>query len=67
MYCGQQVKKPPAMQETWVRSQGWKDPMEKGKPGEFHGLYSPRGHKELDMTEQLSLHFMSNLETLIEI
>ena len=27
-------------------------------PGEFHGLYSPWGHKELDMTEQLSLHFM---------
>ena len=25
--------------------------------GEFHGLYSPRGHKELDMTERLSLHF----------
>ena len=24
-------------------------------PGEFHGLYSPWGHKELDMTEQLSL------------
>ena len=24
-------------------------------PGEFHGLYSPRGHKESDMTEQLSL------------
>ena len=23
-------------------------------PGEFHGLYSPWGHKELDMTEQLS-------------
>ena len=23
--------------------------------GEFHGLYSPWGHKELDMTEQLSL------------
>ena len=20
-------------------------------PGEFHGLYSPRGHKELDTTE----------------
>ena len=20
-------------------------------PGEFHGLYSPRGHKESDMTE----------------
>ena len=26
-------------------------------PGEFHGLYSPRGCKESDMTEQLSLHF----------
>ena len=24
-------------------------------PGEFHGLYSPWGHKELHMTEQLSL------------
>ena len=24
-------------------------------PGEFHGLYSPRGQKELDTTEQLSL------------
>ena len=24
-------------------------------PGEFHGLYSPWGHKELDMIEQLSL------------
>ena len=23
--------------------------------GKFHGLYSPWGHKELDMTEQLSL------------
>ena len=24
-------------------------------PGEFHGLYSPWGHKESDTTEQLSL------------
>ena len=23
-------------------------------PGEFHGLYSPWGHKELDTTEQLA-------------
>ena len=36
--------------------------LEKGKathssiqPGEFHGLYSPRGRKESDMTERLSL------------
>ena len=26
-------------------------------PGEFHGLYSPWGLKELDMMEGLSLHF----------
>ena len=26
----QAVKKPPAMQETWVRSLGWEDPLEKG-------------------------------------
>ena len=24
-------------------------------PGEFHGLYSPRDHKESNMTERLSL------------
>ena len=24
------VKNPPAMQETWVRSLGWADPLEKG-------------------------------------
>ena len=36
--------------------------LEKGKAthsnillGEFHGLYNPWGHKELDTTEQLSL------------
>ena len=40
----QLAKNPPAMWETWVRSLGWKDPLEKGTapvfwPGEFHGLY----------------------------
>ena len=33
--CGlsplQAVKNPPAIQETWVQSLGWKDPLEKGK------------------------------------
>ena len=58
----QLVKNPPTMQETWVWSLGWEDPLEKGKnspefwPGEFYGLYpSPWGRKELDMTEWLSL------------
>ena len=26
----QMVKKPPAMQETWVQSLGWEDPLEEG-------------------------------------
>ena len=26
----QTVKHPPAMQETWVRSLGWEDPLEEG-------------------------------------
>ena len=29
--AAQQVKNPPAMQETWVLSLGWEDPLEKGK------------------------------------
>ena len=46
----QLVKNSPAMQETWVQSLGWEDPLEKGKvthssilPGEFHGLYKSMG------------------------
>ena len=27
----QLVNNPPSMQETWVRSLGWEDPLEKGK------------------------------------
>ena len=27
----QVVKNPPAMQETWLQSLGWEDPLEKGK------------------------------------
>ena len=56
----QLVKNSPAMKETWVRSLGWEDPLEKGKvfwPGEFHGWYSPWILKESDMTEQLLPHF----------
>ena len=57
------VKNLPAIQETWVRSLGGEDPLEKGMathssilPGEFHGQrslegYSPWGHKESDMSE----------------
>ena len=31
-------------------------------PGEFHGLYSPWGHKESDTTERLSLSLMMEFQ-----
>ena len=31
LFIAQLVKNPPAMQETWVQSLGWEDPLEKGK------------------------------------
>ena len=36
----QLVKNPPAMQETWVQSLGWEDPLENGKanPLQYSGL-----------------------------
>ena len=56
----QLIKNPPTMRETWVRPWVGKIPWRRLPtpvfwPGEFHGLYSPWGGKELDMTEQLSL------------
>ena len=52
----QLVKIPPAMQETWVHSLGWEDPLEKGK-ATHSGILTwrtPWGRKESDTTEQLS-------------
>ena len=31
----QLLKNPPAMRETWIRSLGWEDPLEKGKVTHF--------------------------------
>ena len=60
----QRVKNPPAMWESWVKSLGWEDPLEKGmathssifvwripwtgEPGRLQSMES----KESDMTEQ---------------
>ena len=68
----QTVKNLPAMQETWIQSLGWEDPLEKGmathssilvwripwteKPG---GLQSVRSQR-VDMTEQLTLSLPFN-------
>ena len=63
----QMVNNLPAMQETQLRSLGWKDPLEKGMAThssilawripwtEEPGNYSPWAHKEMDTTERLSL------------
>ena len=62
----QMVKNLPAMQETWVRSLGWEDPLEEDMttppvflPGESPWTEEPgklqsKGHKKSDMTERLS-------------
>ena len=52
------------LQETWVQSLSWEDPLEKGMAPHSsivaHGQtsqesYSTWGHKELDMTKRLTL------------
>ena len=73
---------PPAMQESQevrVQSLGREDPWRRKwqptpvlLPGESHSQrnlagYSPWGHKELDMTEQLSTHLSSNKSKTIKI
>ena len=53
------VKNPPAVQETWVGSLGWEDPLEEDMATHYSILawriplegYSPWGWKEWDTTE----------------
>ena len=70
----QTVKCLSTMWETWVRSLGWEDPLERKwqsppvpLPGKSHGQktlvgYSPWGCKESDTTERLHFHFSLGLE-----
>ena len=44
------VKNLPAMQETWVQSLDWEDPLKKGMAAH----YSPQGFGETDATDRLS-------------
>ena len=64
----QRLEHLPAMQEAWLQSLGWEDPLEKGMATHSSILawkipwtedrgYSPRGSKELDTTEQLQFQF----------
>jgi len=64
----QMVKNLPAVQEMWVQSLSLEDRLEKGMATHSNilawrilwtaepGGYSPWDHKELDMTEQLTLY-----------
>ena len=61
----QLVKSPYAMQETWVQSLDWEDPLEKGKAthSSIMAWRIPRtvwsmGHKESDTTEPLSQNIL---------
>ena len=61
----QMVKNLPAMQEIWVQSLGWEDPLEEGMAthssilawripmdrGAWWAAYSPWGRRESDTTE----------------
>ena len=54
----QLVKNPPAMQETWVGSLGWEDPLEKGNAAHssipawrIPWAVQSMGHRESDTTE----------------
>ena len=56
----QLVKNLPAIWETWVRSLGWEDPLEKGTAAHSSILAwkIPWGRKELDMAARLSLSWI---------
>ena len=62
----QTIKNMPAMQETWVQSLGWEEPLEK-KTATLSSILAWRipwtiqstGHKVLDTTERLSLSLLS--------
>ena len=60
------VKNLPTVRKTWVWSLGWEEPRGKGKATDSSilaclensmGCISSWGHKKLDTTERLSLHF----------
>ena len=67
----QLVKNLPAIQETLVQFLGQEDPWRRERlsipvfwPGEFRGLCSPWGHKELDTTEWPSLTSLGRVDSV---
>ena len=74
----QRLKHLPAVQETWVQSLGWEDPLEKGMATHSSTLawkipwkrnlvgYSPWGHKESGTTERLHNMYINESCFLID-
>ena len=67
----QLVKNPPAMQETWVGSLGWEDPLEKGNAAHssipawrIPWAVQSMDHRELDTTERVSLSLCEHFASL---
>ena len=69
---GDSVKNSPSVQEIWIQSLGWEDPLEKGMatyssiltwriPRTEEPGYSPWVCKESDMTKQLRLSLYQDL------
>ena len=70
--CSSPGKNLPAMQETWIQSLGWEDPLERKwqptpgfLPGKSHGQRSlvscsPWGRKESGTTEWLTVTYLLN-------
>ena len=70
----QLVKNLPEMREIWVQSLGWENLLGRERlatpvfwPEEFHGLYSPWGHKEMDTTKRLSLSLHPVAQVVIHL
>ena len=63
-----QLVNPPAMRETWVRSLGWEDPLEKGK-ATHSGILAWRilGLQRLHMTKQVSLFFRRTVQVFLNV
>ena len=55
-FPGDSVKNPPAMQETWVRSLGWEDPLEKGTA-------SPLQYSDLEISMDCTVHGVAKSRT----
>ena len=71
----QMVKRLPTMQQTWVRSLGREDSLEKEMATQYSclenpmdgGAWCPWGHKESDTTERLHFHCQASSNSMVAV